>query len=269
MRKNSLKKSSKTRSRSKKRQNPKQLRQTQANPLDQLADTDGRRSKAAKIDKDSAVKAATDLTVTLPVPPLGQTTDYTCGPIALISTRAFLRGDEKAGEELEHLVARVCETAEDKGTTCEGLLKGAKAIGLELIEAIQGLDCEESVEYLIDVLKRGLPIVVRLQAFAKPGDYVGHWAVVCGYDSKSNVFAFMDPAGEDSRFRQMSRAQLVRRWWHDESGGTSGATTGATDASNDQGIVRRLAYVFSHAEFVEASKLAPEYKIGKLPRMPL
>lgn len=147
----------------------------------------------------------------LRLPDVRQTTDYTCSASALQAVLAYY------GEETDEpeLAAELGATPKD-GAPPEAIVRVARAHGLsaELRENMRIAD-------LADAVRRGIPVIVALQAWpATPiADYAqawddGHYVVVLAVERDRLIFE--DPSLLGSR-GVLSPRDFDRRW-HDQDG---------------------------------------------------
>lgn len=152
----------------------------------------------------------------LPVPPVVQKQDYSCGPASLLACVRYFLPTAQANEEM---LAYLAGTSEKDGTEPEGLVAAAAAFGLqaEVREHMTMQDLRTNVD-------QGALTIVALQAWADtkgppPEGYSvrwqdGHYVVCTGYDGPR--FYFMDPSLEGAR-ATLTPQELAARW-HDVDG---------------------------------------------------
>jgi len=99
-----------------------------------------------------------------------QTTEYTCGPAALVMA-AYFRGTVL--NELE--VAIAAGSTEELGTSTEQMVDYLEATGWEVRSSLTEPDIA-SLEFLKNQIVQGNPVVIEWV------DWAGHWQVVIGYD---------------------------------------------------------------------------------------
>lgn len=112
-----------------------------------------------------------------------QTTEYTCGPAAVIS---LLRHYGKDGDEMK--IASEMGTQSTCGTTPEQMTQWLNSNGFEAAWHENG-----SLDTLLSRLHRNIPVLVEWS------DWGGHWVLVAGYDTRNtddlmdDVIIFADP----------------------------------------------------------------------------
>ncbi len=99
-----------------------------------------------------------------------QTTEYTCGPAALVMA-AYYRGTYL--NELE--VAAGAGTTEELGTSTEQLVNYLQSTGWQVRSSLTEPNVA-SLKFLKRQLNKGNPVMVEWV------DWAGHWQVVIGYD---------------------------------------------------------------------------------------
>ena len=99
-----------------------------------------------------------------------QTTEYTCGPAALVMA-AYYRGVTL--HELE--VAAAAGSTEDNGTSTEQMVNYLTATGWTVRSSLTEPNVA-SLDFLKRQIKKGNPVMVEWV------DWAGHWQVVIGYD---------------------------------------------------------------------------------------
>jgi ABC-type bacteriocin/lantibiotic exporter with double-glycine peptidase domain len=150
------------------------------------------------------------MTLELALPAIRQQESWTCGPAALRSVLAFY-----GIKRTERHLARLCGTSPGLGTAPAALGRVARRYGLDAEER-----SGESVDGLVELLAKGHPAILLLQAWAEDvapnygtGEDDGHYVVLAGAGHRRLVF--MDPSVKGAR-ATLSRADLERRW-HDRS----------------------------------------------------
>jgi uncharacterized protein len=151
----------------------------------------------------------------LPLPPVRQATEYTCGPASLLSVLAYF-GKGGLGERQ---LARQARTNYVWGTDERDLARVAKRHGLD-VRMQYGMSLRE----LRSRVRGGRPVMVGLQAWPdhpktfKPSDNdSGHYAVVIGFDRK-RVW-FMDPYAPLGTRAYLAIPEFLSRWhWPDSKG---------------------------------------------------
>ena len=99
-----------------------------------------------------------------------QTTEYTCGPAALVMAAYF------RGVTLNELtVAQGCGSTEDFGTSTSQMVDYLKATGWKVRSSLTEPGIA-SLKFLKRQVKNGNPVMVEWV------DWAGHWQVVIGYD---------------------------------------------------------------------------------------
>lgn len=115
--------------------------------------------------------------------PYLQTTDYTCGPSAVVT---LLRYYGKTGNELQ--IAKEMGTSEEWGSTPEQM-----ATWLDNNGFMASAKEEGTLEMLQENLAKRIPTLVEWS------DWGGHWVLVIGYDTREtesisdDVIIFADP----------------------------------------------------------------------------
>lgn len=137
-----------------------------------------------------------------------QTTDYTCGPAAVLSLLRFYGRD---GDEMQ--LARQMGTNDKVGTTPENMAKWLQKNGFIVNWGEHG-----SLGMLQENLTKHIPTLVEWS------DWGGHWAIVIGYDTRNtanpddDVIIFADPYdAHDDRPDGISwfNAQRFDYMWYD------------------------------------------------------
>ncbi|HRY34218.1 MAG TPA: C39 family peptidase [Bacteroidales bacterium] len=112
-----------------------------------------------------------------------QTTEYTCGPSAVIT---LLRHFDKSGDEMT--IAGEMGTSSTCGTTPAQMSNWLNSHGFKASWHVNG-----SLDSLVGNLKKNIPTLVEWS------DWGGHWVLVTGYDTRStpstsdDVIIFADP----------------------------------------------------------------------------
>lgn len=125
-----------------------------------------------------------------------QTTDYTCGPAAIMSLLRWYDAlsDQSMNHETEMLIAQAMGTGDmnsyHPGTTPEQMVNWLQRNGFQATLGYNG-----TMEMLRENLKNGIPTLVEWI------DWGGHWVVVTGYHAASespikgpDTIFFADPA---------------------------------------------------------------------------
>ncbi|MFC4893105.1 peptidase C39 family protein [Pseudofrancisella aestuarii] len=121
-----------------------------------------------------------------------QTTDYTCGPAAIMTLMHYygLLKDSDMNKETEIKIAEELKIDNDYGTTPENMANWLKTHGLEVEQGTNG-----NIQMLVDNLNKGIPTLVDWI------DWGGHWVLVTGYqklgnsvDDDKDLIFFTDPA---------------------------------------------------------------------------
>jgi ABC-type bacteriocin/lantibiotic exporter with double-glycine peptidase domain len=125
-----------------------------------------------------------------------QTTEYTCGPAAVMSLMRWYNiiDDRLLNHPYEMRIAKEMGTgnitSNEPGTTPQQMEKWLKKNGFEVILGYDG-----TLELLRDYLKKGIPTLVVWI------DWGGHWVVVTGYHASAespekgiDTIFFADPA---------------------------------------------------------------------------
>jgi len=146
--------------------------------------------------------------VLLPITGHQQTTDYTCGPAAVLT---LLRHYQRTGDELA--LATAMKTNAEIGTTPENLAGWLTANGFTVVWGENG-----SLDLLRDNLAKGVPTLVEWS------DWGGHWALVVGYDTRGtddiadDAIIFADPCDtHDDRVDGLTvfNAERFDYMWYD------------------------------------------------------
>ncbi|MDP4826088.1 MAG: C39 family peptidase [Flavobacteriales bacterium] len=112
-----------------------------------------------------------------------QSTDYTCGPSAVVTLLRYYGMD---GDEI--LIGREMGTNDEVGTTPEAIESWLNTNGFNAKWSENG-----SLEMLREKLEKGEPTLVEWS------DWGGHWVLVVGYDTRTtesisdDVIIFADP----------------------------------------------------------------------------
>ncbi len=146
----------------------------------------------------------------LRVPLIRQSTDYSCGAAALLSTLYYW----KAFDGMESSLYPLLATTPADGTQPEKLAEGARSFGLDA-----ALRENMSLEDLRASLRKGETVILDIQAWRTPGSTIawsaawedGHYVVLVGMD-KSRLYV-MDPSTPAS-YAYLPLAEFLDRW-HD------------------------------------------------------
>jgi len=145
------------------------------------------------------------------LPKTRQSTNYTCGVVALQSIFGYF-GDEWREDRL----AVELKSGSEHGTAHKDMTTFARSLGYEVIDK-----CEWTVDELKQKVDEGTPVIVAFQAWVEPepSDWKvlwedGHYAVVIGYDNE-NLF-FMDPSTLGN-YTYIPILEFLDRW-HDTDG---------------------------------------------------
>lgn len=130
-----------------------------------------------------------------------QQTSYTCGPASLLNV-LLLKGDSS---HTESELAKLCDCKPKVGTSNANLVKAAKAIGLEVVEAKDQAAIED-IERHID----NGECVIACYHYAYSGE--GHYAVVTEYDDEALYFRDCT-----SGFFRLKKKYFDKFWYGDES----------------------------------------------------
>ncbi|MBI1266679.1 MAG: hypothetical protein GC193_04510 [Cryomorphaceae bacterium] len=138
-----------------------------------------------------------------------QTTDYTCGPSAVVT---LLRYHGKDGDDIA--IGREMGTNEEVGTTPEAIENWLNANGFAAKWSENG-----SLEMLQKKLAKGEPTLVEWS------DWGGHWVLVVGYDTRTtetlsdDVIIFADPYDYHDDYQDgltWFNAERFDYMWYDE-----------------------------------------------------
>ena len=122
---------------------------------------------------------------------------YTCGPVALLNVLQ-LKGDFSRTEDE---LAEICEAKLGIGTTNENLVRAAKEVGLEVIEAKSDSEIED-IERNVD--NGACVIICYSNAFSGNG----HYTVITDYDKRA-IYC-RDSAFGLFRFSK----EYLEKFWH-------------------------------------------------------
>jgi hypothetical protein len=131
--------------------------------------------------------------------------DYDCGVAAMWTVMSYYGLDVREDE-----IMKLAEPDEEDGTNPSGLVKAGKEHGLE------GVEKKATVEWLREMLDRGVPVLMLVQAWPEDADDHdwsgwdnGHWVVAIGYDRDGRIY-FMDPASPVRTW--LDEDELDERW---------------------------------------------------------
>jgi predicted double-glycine peptidase len=152
--------------------------------------------------------------VTLPVPTVPQSTDFSCGSACLMAVMRFWLGEELKVER-ENELWSMLQTDPETGVEPERMAAAARAFGLSAEHRL-GM----TVEDLRRQLQMGHTVILMVQAWqtepvpwAQDWDHA-HYVVLVGMDA-SNAY-FMDPAPEAQALKlpqiPIPLAELPDRW---------------------------------------------------------
>jgi hypothetical protein len=177
------------------------------------------------IDKASSVCSANYYEVepnqyftTLNVKGYQQTTDYTCGPAAIMSLMHWynILDDLNMNHKTEMKIAKEMGTGDinsfHPGTTPEQMVNWLKNNGFKVTWGTNG-----SLDLIRDNLKKGIPTIIEWI------DWGGHWVVVTGYYAESespkkgvDTIFFADPAVHWSSINNPDGISSFSAWrFHD------------------------------------------------------
>ena len=137
-----------------------------------------------------------------------QTTEYTCGPSAVLSLLNYLG---KTGDELT--IAKEMGTSTSTGTNPEQMTTWLKSHGFIATWHEQG-----TLEMLRENLNKKIPTLIEWS------DWGGHWVLVVGYDTRNtetlvdDVIIFADPYDRHDDFKDgltWFNAQRFYYMWYD------------------------------------------------------
>lgn len=112
-----------------------------------------------------------------------QTTEYTCGPAAVLTLLRYYKRD---GNEMQ--IAKEMNTSTTCGTTPENMANWLKGNGFAVTWGDKG-----TLELIRENLSRKVPTLIEWS------DWGGHWVVAVGYDTRNttaltdDVIIFADP----------------------------------------------------------------------------
>jgi hypothetical protein len=122
--------------------------------------------------------------VQLPLTAFQQTTDYTCGPAALLTLLHYYHRD---GDEMK--IASEAHCNKDTGTSPQDMVAWLEHHGFKVTWGENG-----SLDMLRGNLAKGIPTLVEWI------DWGGHWVIVVGYDTRNtdtlddDLLIFADPS---------------------------------------------------------------------------
>lgn len=138
-----------------------------------------------------------------------QTTEYTCGPAALLMA-AYYRG--VLLNELE--VAHASGSTKQQGTSTRGMVKYLKHTGW-LVRSSLFEPKTASLKFLRNEVEKGNPVMVEWI------DWAGHWQVVIGYDDMGtpddpadDVLIMADPYDTSDHLQDGYYIVPAQRFWH-------------------------------------------------------
>ncbi len=147
----------------------------------------------------------------LPIPLVRQTSDYSCGPAALVAVLRYFQ----VWDGPEAHLYRLLGTSTDQGTLPEAIAIGARRFGLQA-----SVEQPMTLTQLQSAVRAGKPVILELQAWRDPKGRRdtwlnnwddGHYVVLTGMDHQ---FAyFMDPS-TDNAYTYLPLQELLSRW-HD------------------------------------------------------
>lgn len=141
----------------------------------------------------------------LPVPKKKQTTDYTCGPAAVI---CVLRYYDPNVDKSEKDLSKLLDTSKEWGTDIPPMVELGKKLGMK--SYAKSMDVDE----VVGLLKQGHPVILNIQDWHEPGPAKGyengHFVVAVGFEK--NGFHIMDPLGGDHR-SFITFDDLLDRWY--------------------------------------------------------
>lgn len=160
----------------------------------------------------------------IPIPLVRQGRNYTCG---VACTQAILRYAGYDFDTREDLLAKALQATEESGTPINNIVEFLNRVmyhdeDKQIFHAELGK--RKSMEWLIDALKNGTPVICAIQAWwcDAAGNYAidhnykdegtcGHYVIAVGYDGKR--IYFMDPSTAGS-YAYIPIAEFYSRW-HD------------------------------------------------------
>ncbi len=138
----------------------------------------------------------------LRVPQVAQTTDYTCGPTAVL---ALLQYYQRALADTELSLAAEMGTTYELGTNYQEMHQALVRRGFDAV-----LTVDSDLSALEAELAQGHPAIVNFKSFG-----VGHYAVAVALDRR-HIY-FMDPWFAPRPVR-MKRAEFARKWFDEHQG---------------------------------------------------
>jgi hypothetical protein len=158
-----------------------------------------------------------DAHIKIPLPSLGQQTDYTCGPGALRPIFKYFGVGPDPDEEATY--EHGMDSDPEKGTPPPELVDFARGWGYQTI-AYEHMTIDEILAFL----DQGKPVVCAIQAWGTPRNYRkrrnGHFVTAIGYDDERQRLIVHDPAIKRNRGYRIY-ADFDKHWYNEEPDGTN------------------------------------------------
>ncbi|AJI54606.1 peptidase C39 family protein [Francisella philomiragia] len=150
-----------------------------------------------------------------------QTTDYTCGPSAVMSLLNYygVLKDSQMDHQMELQIAKEMGTNDDYGTTAQQIANWLEKHGFEVKYATDG-----DIKLIYQSIDKGVPVLVDWI------DWGGHWTLVSGYqklgktidDDKDTLF-MIDPAAHFNNVKTVYGLSAInpdrfQYMWQDSKG---------------------------------------------------
>ena len=132
-------------------------------------------------------------------PLIQQSTNYTCGPAALLSWLKS-KGDYSASELS---LAKKLNTTPTHGTHHADFIKGINMLGYEA-QFIENLN----IKSLRDFIKKGYGVIVNIQL-----EGGGHWALLVDISPSGKTLTLMDPWLAKKGYRKLRRVNFENNWF--------------------------------------------------------
>lgn len=148
--------------------------------------------------------------VSVPVPIIAQSSDFSCGSACLLSVLHYWKGESLGPFETEADLWKGLKMSPETGAEPERITAVARHFGLKA-----SLRVNMTEDHLSWALGLGIPVIMCIQAWQEvpapwETDYDhGHYVVCVGGDRES--VTFMDPAIHTA-YGWMPRAELRSRW---------------------------------------------------------
>jgi predicted double-glycine peptidase len=150
-----------------------------------------------------------------------QTTDYTCGPSAIMSLLNYygVIKDSDMDKQTELKIAKEMGTNDDYGTTVEQMATWLQKQGFEVKFGTDG-----DIKLLYQNISKGIPVLVDWI------DWGGHWTLVSGYqklgrtiDDDKDMLFMVDPAAHFNNVKTIYGLSAInpdrfQYMWQDSKG---------------------------------------------------